>query len=150
MSLPPAQVAPQVLKFYPSPRAPAGTALAAQPRTKITKSGQVEFQAAEVHQFSLADDTVAFELSGAVTVTHTAVNGDYLELTAAKVILFTKIKTEEMKTLGTGGSDLGQKITAAYLEGDVRMDFTPALANRPEQRLIADPSITISPPTAPS
>ncbi|MGD1277409.1 MAG: LPS assembly protein LptD [Tepidisphaeraceae bacterium] len=122
-------------QYAPFPGPPPAT----QPGAAIINptGGQIEFHAPFAEQMALADDTVAVVLSGGVTLTQARDNGDFLELLAGRIVLFTSVTTAQMKTLGNL-SNVGSKITAAYLEDDVRINFTPAAGGRAEQRLTAD------------
>ncbi len=119
------------------PQPMPGTALAAQPRTSNPDAGLVRVNAHLVHQLVLADDTVAWELTDGVTLFQARPNGDLLELQAENVVVFTRQKNKEAKAAGQP-AEIGKDIISAYLEGDVRIDLTPAQAPKPEQRLSAD------------
>jgi hypothetical protein len=88
-----------------------------------------------VKQYPTEDGTRILVLSGGVSVTETAGNGDYLELLARDVVLFADAADS---TQPASLTDLGHHFKAAYLEGDVRVDIVPAIAKQPEQRLTAD------------
>jgi lipopolysaccharide export system protein LptA len=100
------------------------------------KTGVVKFTANSTHQIETSDGYAAFQLSGGVVVLRQSDNGDYLELSANNGVIFTGIKSEELRK--APASDLGRRISAVYLDGDVRINFTPALAAKPEGRLTAD------------
>jgi hypothetical protein len=127
----------------PSPGVLAGTSVAAEPQPRKSTGGVVEFHEGnaqvpgEFHQGEAADGTAVFELSGAVVVTQKRDNGDYMELLADRVVLFTTLKGGTTRS-ATDSADLGKSITAAYLEGDVRINVTPASGKRAEQRLTAE------------
>jgi lipopolysaccharide export system protein LptA len=119
-------------------RLPTGVGLAPQPATRGSGSsnGEISFHAPQFEQSVDANDNVVVILTGGVTVTQNRDNGDFLELIASKVVLFTSEKNEQMKNVDL--SAMGRKFTAGYLEGDVQVNFTPASVLRPEQRMTAD------------
>jgi hypothetical protein len=105
-----------------------------QPGT--SKAGYIEVAPVPLVQQIRADDgTRAFELSGGVKLTESFDNGDFIEFSAQDAVLFTD---EPAGGATSSPADLGHRFTAAYLEGDVRMNFLPALKKNPEQRLTAD------------
>jgi hypothetical protein len=125
------------------PAAVPGASVAAAALPRKSTGGVVEVHQGtpavpgQFHQGQAPDGTAAFELTGGVVVTQTRDNGDFLELLADKAVLFTNMKASEAKS-ATDTADLGKSITAAYLEGDVRINVTPASGKRAEQRLTAD------------
>ncbi|MGA2441495.1 MAG: LPS assembly protein LptD [Tepidisphaeraceae bacterium] len=119
---------------HPNPP-PSTTNAAGIARPAPSKSGYIQFHARLVQQIRADDGTRALELSGGVGVTQSSDNGDFLELNAKDVVLFTD---ERAGGATSSPADLGHHFTAAYLEGDVRMDFIPAASKDPEQRLTAD------------
>ncbi|MDP9172919.1 MAG: LPS assembly protein LptD [Planctomycetota bacterium] len=116
----------------------AGVALSPTPSVQANKGagGVIEFHSRTYEQMVDADNDVVVVLSGGVTITQNRDNGDFLELLANKVVLFTSLKNDQMKAVDM--SSMGRKITAAYLEGDVRINLTPATNLKPEQRMTAD------------
>jgi lipopolysaccharide export system protein LptA len=122
----------------PLPASSAGIALAPTPRKRDASagSGEINFHSRQTEQKVDADLNVAFVLTGGVTITQNRDDGDFLELLAGKVVLFTSLHDDGTKPVDL--SDVGRKITAAYLEGDVRINFTPAQATKAEQRMTAD------------
>jgi hypothetical protein len=126
---PPAPIAnPPLTTTAPPPPPPlGGTSASGVLQPKPSKTGLVRFHANLIVPIQADDGTKAFQLAGSVSITQTADNGDFLELQADNVVLFTSDRTGTPKNF-----------TAAYLEGDVRMNFTPASAKSPEQRLTAD------------
>jgi len=106
--------------------------------TPPLNQGEVEFHAKLLEQVPMPDDTVAIALGGQVAVSQQRANGDLVELLADKAVLFTSMHSHQLKQMKELGG-IGDKVTAVYLEGDVRIVFTPALpAKSAEQRLTAD------------
>jgi hypothetical protein len=98
--------------------------------------GEIEVHAANGQQLALADGSIVDVLTGGVTLTQAQPKGDFLELLSERAVIFTDQKIAGSKN--TGVTDIGRKATAAYLEGDVRINFTPIGAHRAEQRLTVD------------
>ncbi|HEX4053559.1 MAG TPA: LPS assembly protein LptD [Tepidisphaeraceae bacterium] len=121
----------------PPPAPPkGGTSVSGVVQPTLSKAGLVEFHAALVVPTTADDGTSALQLGGGVTITQKSDNGDFLELLANNAVLFSSDRGAA--TTGPSAGGFGRHFTAAYLEGDVRMDFTPASAKKPEQRLTAD------------
>jgi lipopolysaccharide export system protein LptA len=137
------QPAPGPPPANPEPAALPGASVAPAPQPRVTTGGPVQFHEGSAvtpgtfHQGVAADGTAVFELSGDVVVTQTRDNGDYLELLADRVVLFTNMRGEASRS-AMDTNEMSRRITAAYLEGDVRINVTPATGKRAEQRLTAD------------
>jgi lipopolysaccharide assembly outer membrane protein LptD (OstA) len=102
------------------------------------KAGAVHFHApGNIETPPTSDDTLALAMAGGVTLTQTRANGDFITLQADHVVLFTNVKSSETREIANFAS-VGDKVTGAYLEGDVRIDYTPTLQTSPEQRLTAE------------
>ena len=133
------RVASQMLDVAPATQNPNPPHGATNPtgiaQPAPSKAGFIEFQAPLIQQIRAEDGTRALELSGGVEVTQTSDNGDFLELLARDVVLFTDVPAGGATS---SPADLGHHITAAYLEGDVRMNFLPAAQKGHEERLTAD------------
>jgi len=121
----------------PPPPPVGGTSAAGVIQPPLSKTGKVDFSARLTEPIDMGDGLRAYQLTGGVTITRTADSGDFLELLADNAVLFTSDRQEESGKQ-TPGAGLGHHITAVYLEGDVRVNFTPAAAKKPEQRLTAD------------
>jgi len=78
-------------------------------------------------------------LSGGVTLFQRRENGDFIELQADTAVLFTTLDSvKDAARRRKEFSDFSDAVTAAYLEGDVRVVFTPASAREGgEQRFRA-------------
>jgi hypothetical protein len=102
-----------------------------------SQSGYVDLHAGLGQELVLSDDSVVIVTSGGVTLTQTKSTGDFLELLSERGVIFTSLTGEDLKR-GVNASDLGKKITAAYLEGDVRINMMPVGPRKAEERLTAD------------
>ncbi|MGD0389961.1 MAG: LPS assembly protein LptD [Tepidisphaeraceae bacterium] len=121
----------------PAPPAPGGGTNAAgivQPGPG--KAGYIRLGIIPLVQEIRADDgTRAWEISGRFSFTESFDNGDFIEFSAQDVVLFTD---EPAGGATSSPTDLGHHYTAAYLEGDVRVNYLPTVAKSHEQRLTAD------------
>ncbi|MGD0462877.1 MAG: LPS assembly protein LptD [Tepidisphaeraceae bacterium] len=135
---PPGQGAgPALTTTAPPPALPVGgTSASGVVQPAPSKTGTIQFHAKLVEPITAGDGTKALQLGGGVSITQTSDNGDFLELLASNVVLFSSDRSGGATQSSVG--ELGHHFTAAYLEGDVRMNFTPASAKSPEQRLTAD------------
>ena len=71
-----------------------------------------------------ADGKIALVIRGDVLISRRQTNGDLIEMQADQAVLFTNLKTF---TLAGGDiKTIQDAIESAYLEGDVRINFTPA------------------------
>lgn len=87
------------------------------------------------------DENIAVVLKGGVLLIQRRANGDLIELRAQQAVLFTTVKDFNQLQGGSVGG-LQDAVNSAYLEGDVRINYTAAAgprANLPpaEQRLEA-------------
>jgi hypothetical protein len=121
----------------PAP-APGGANVAGVVQPVSGTGSTITFHAPLIQEVEGEKGTHMLELSGGVGVTQLSANGDFLSLQARDVVLFGEGPATTAPT--TNPSEISSlfKPTAAYLEGDVRMDYVPALAKDPEQRLTAD------------
>jgi hypothetical protein len=121
----------------PPPALPVGgTSATGVVQPAPSKMGTINFHAKLIEPITTGDGTKALQLGGGVSVTQTSDNGDFLELLANNVVLFSS--DHDSAATEPSAGEPGHHFTAAYLEGDVRMNFTPAAAKSPEQRLTAD------------
>jgi len=129
--------APIASTSVPPPPAPGGTNASGVVQPSSTKGGSITFGAKLIQETEGENGTRMLVLSGGVNITQTSANGDFLALLARDVVLFSD---EPARSAATSPSDVGHLFapSSAYLEGDVRMDFVPAKAKEPEQRLTAD------------
>lgn len=116
-----------------SATAPAPAATAAVPKTPVF------FEAGEFELARTDDGTVAAVLSKGVKLIHRTVKGDLVEVQGQRVVLFTPIRDiARLQRSGAQIRDVQDAVTAAYVEGDARLVYTPADARRlGEQRLEA-------------
>jgi hypothetical protein len=93
----------------------------------------------QVQSLPTPDGTQAFVLSGDVTIIDDRSDGDLMQIQADRAVVFTGEKTNGiLMDSSSAAAGPGQKVTAAYIEGDVRIQYTPAKNTRPEQRLWAN------------
>ncbi|MGN6626322.1 MAG: LPS assembly protein LptD [Tepidisphaeraceae bacterium] len=113
---------------------------ATQPTTMPTPQSPVTFSAGDVQTTTnTPDGKIAVILRGNVLLMQRRTNGDLIELRSQECVLYTSLTNFSQMQNGTG--DVQNAVTAAYLEGDVRINVTPSA--RPgrqigEQRLRAD------------
>jgi hypothetical protein len=95
----------------------------------------VEFSAGDSTQTNnTPGGNVAFILSKGVILSQKRDNGDLIELWADNAVLFTQLKN--LRDLDKSKfTRVEEAIDAVYLEGDVRIIFTPAKPKTAEQRL---------------
>lgn len=107
----------------------------------------VQFSASNIETIDTPEGTVAGVLTGGVELIQRRANGDYIELRADRVVVFTTLKslkelanpTEKKEPLNPADKKrLSDRVVAAYLEGDVRIDYVPNRKGVGEQRLMAD------------
>jgi hypothetical protein len=98
----------------------------------------IYFESRELETTHTDEGFVAAVLTGDVRLIDRRPNGDFLELSSQNAVIFTRLKSlREVQQSGNRkkGQDM---VVAAYLEGDVRMTFTPVRPGAPEQRLTAN------------
>jgi hypothetical protein len=111
---------------------------ATAPTTRpIRPAEPVTFRAADA-QTVTHDGRVAIVLSGGITLFQPRANRDFVELQADRAVLFTPLRS--LRELGEGREfrTVEDAVTAAYLEGDVRITYTPGQRGLGEQRLQAE------------
>jgi hypothetical protein len=102
-------------------------------------AGAFRFHFNQVQGLPTEDGSLAFILTGDVTIINSRPDGDLIQMQADHAVVFTGEKGQGV--LGDSNSATagpGQKVTAAYVEGDVRIQYTPSKSTRPEQRLWAE------------
>ena len=99
----------------------------------VKKTSRITFSASRIENadYITEDGTEALELSGSVVILQTLPDTSFVELRADRAVLFTHAKSGVPV-------DLENSISAAYLEGDVRIDSTPPPGPKTEQRLWAE------------
>jgi hypothetical protein len=90
-----------------------------------------------IQQIVGSDNSITTILSGKVYITQLRPNGDFMELLSDKAVIFTNLDASVMKN-PEEMQDISRHVTGAYLEGDVRINFTSISPRHPEQRLTAD------------
>jgi len=115
-----------LLGQMPPPPPPPAT----QPGGQFRPAYKVVFAAERIESHPAEDGTIAYVLSGNVTLLAKAQRGTHTELQAQRAVLFTPIT--DIKELGQGlkFASVEEAITSAYLEGDVRVQHTPAPGER--------------------
>jgi lipopolysaccharide assembly outer membrane protein LptD (OstA) len=109
---------------------------ATTPTTQQVKPMEpVSFAFRNLQTFSTPDNKVAVALSGGVTLMQKRENGDFIELRADNAVLFTSLTS--LRTAAEEINSIENAVVAAYLEGDVRITYTPE-TGKGEQRLEAN------------
>lgn len=117
----------------PAPR-PAGS----RPAPKTQGEAPVIFEAVRLETTTADDGTVAIVLNDGVKLVQVRPNNDFIELLADHAVLFTSLHSLR-EIMQSGGKKQGKDpIIAAYLEGDVKIDYVASRPKTPEQRLTGD------------
>ncbi len=98
----------------------------------------VYFESKQLETTETGDGTVAAVLTGDVMLVQRRPNGDTIELRSNRAVLFTPLKSLKELQQSDRVRQLQDAVSAAYLEGDVRIAFTPANPKAGEQRLQAE------------
>jgi lipopolysaccharide export system protein LptA len=99
----------------------------------------VTFLAPELESVNTDEGKVAIVLNKGVMLRQQRPNGDLIELQAQRAVLFTPFKNLREAMEGGGAGKQGStEVEGAYLEGDVRIVFTPNLTPNNDQRMTAD------------
>jgi hypothetical protein len=109
------------------------------PTTQPKPKQPVSFSADHVNTFETQDGMIAFLLVGHVVILQTKPDGDFMDMTSERAVLFTPVHSLREMAEAQQLRTASDSVDAAYLEGDVRATFTPAmLLKRSEQRLTGD------------
>jgi hypothetical protein len=120
------------------------------PRTLTTQPGPgvttrpanppVIYRAADISNLTASNGKMALLLGGrdGVVLTRTDADGSYLEMQAQRAVIFTTLNRLGDIQAMANVRRIEEAITGAYLEGDVRVNLTPATAAAAEQRLEAN------------
>jgi hypothetical protein len=108
-----------------------------QPATQPITTERFSFQFGDADTVTLPDGKVGALLWNGVTLVVTRANTDVIQLQADRVVLFTPLATLQELTTAEKLARVEEVVTAAYLEGDVRITQTPGGRGRIEQRLRA-------------
>jgi hypothetical protein len=133
------QVRPSNVALAQAPEPTSQPATATSPRFAMTDP--VSFRApGELETFTARDGKLAVVLSGGVTLLQDRADGSLIELLSERAVLFTNIeRLTDLQKEGEGPKSIEESIRSAYLEGDIRIVFTPAPgAKIGEQRLTGD------------
>ncbi len=99
----------------------------------------VRFRADEVVITKTADDTIALTLGGHLLLMVDRGKGERVEMQADRMVVFTKIKSAAEAGKLLPGQTMRDQVQAVYLEGDVRLDYTPADGSKTAgQRMTAE------------
>ncbi len=126
----------------PGTRNAPPTPTPAQTQPAVQRNGSdapVEASFGSIETIQTDEGSVAAVLGGGVKLIQARATGDLIELQARRAVLFTPLKS--LKELAAGNGQprrFNQMVTAAYLEGDVRIEYLPNRKNTGEQRLMAD------------
>jgi hypothetical protein len=153
------QVADNLRRVAETPTERLGSAVVARaageptPPREVTsedlRRAPIRFTAGYAPTIEAPDGTMAVLLSGGATIFQRRPNGDFLELRADRAVLFTNVRSLKELADAQSTGESRDVITAAYLEGDVRLTYTPNnvgigssgpqnLRGLGEQRLLAE------------
>ena len=90
----------------------------------------VQLTAAQLRTAPGTDGKLAILASGGVFLMQRSANEDLIELRAAQAVVFTNLRRLDEVAGGTDLGALQEAITGVYLEGDVRIVFTPSPQRR--------------------
>jgi len=128
---------PSLLTDEPTPLPALIPATSPAAGTTLTPGAPVNFVAKNVQNVQSVDDKVAIILSGGVTIFQRRENGDFIELQAESAVLFSQLHALSDLQNSSRFKTLEDSIESAFLEGDVRIRYTPAAPAAAEQRLSA-------------
>ncbi len=139
---PPTEPSAPAVVVAPQP-AQAAPARGSRPATRpAEKTVPVEFSADNVQTVNAQDGTVAVVLTGNVILRQRRPAGELLELLAQDAVMFTRLKSLRELQKSNGRTSGREDFIGAYLEGDVRIRYTPIPTPNPralgEQRLDAN------------
>jgi hypothetical protein len=120
--------------WRPAPPAP----LPLRRPAAVQPPAPVSFHFGHFETWHTPDGRVAAVLSGGVLLIQRRPNGDLIELQAQNAVLFSRLERIDDVAAAERIAAIEQAVAAAYLEGDVRVVYTPARAGRSEQRLQAE------------
>ena len=102
-------------------------------------TNDVRFRADEVVPAQTPDGTMAITLGGHLMLTVDRGKGERIEMQAERMVVFTKSKDAAEARQMLPGQTFRDKIQAVYMEGDVRLDYTPPEGSRsPGNRMTAE------------
>ncbi|MEA2734344.1 MAG: hypothetical protein QOE14_795, partial [Humisphaera sp.] len=131
---------------------PANQRVHLSPRTLTTRAGAdagagvttrpvaapVRYKASDIRNITASNGKMALALSGGVVLSREDADGNHLEMQADRAVIFTTLnRLGDIKDM-QDVRRTEEAITAAYLEGDVRVNITPAKDLQGEQRLEAE------------
>jgi hypothetical protein len=114
---------------------PAGTDEDAPPPPPKVEPVRLIFKQMDTQY--VVDGKVAPLVTGGITLMQRRDNGDFIELQAERAVIFTTLdKPSDASRLGEA-KNIEEAVSGVYLEGDVRIVFTPANPTTGEQRFRA-------------
>lgn len=114
-----------ILVAEPTPDEAATTQPTTGPTTLPTAKAPVFFNGGSLQTTqNTPDGKIAIVLGNNVLLTQRQPNGDYIELQADQAVLFTTL--DKFADITSDMGSVQDAIQSAYLEGDVRINFTPA------------------------
>ena len=127
---------------FPTGTAPVNPALLQQPppppttvpATQPVPKSPITIICPSIQTVTTPDNKLAVVLSNGVTLLQTRPNGDYIECQADRAVLFTA-RSSLRELAGTKGFDTPESaVESVFLEGDVRITFTPSPPDKPGQK----------------
>lgn len=118
-------------------RAATATAPASLP-APFAPPPPVSFTAQSLETERTAEGDVAIVLTGGVHLRQRRPTGDYVEMRADRAVLYTPLREPREAMERVQGGSGASAASGAYLEGDVRMVYTPAATPNHEQRMEAN------------
>jgi hypothetical protein len=109
-----------------------------QPSTQPRRTQPVVFSADHVGNPETIDGKIAFIVNGNVKLFQKRRGDEMIELQADRAVLFTPLSSLNELQKSEQFKSVEDAVTAAYVEGDVRIVVTPALKGHSEQRLLAN------------
>jgi hypothetical protein len=108
------------------------------PKTQPSlRRGELRMHADDTEFIPTADDTLAATLRGNVILLQTRPNHDFLEIRSDRAVVFTDEKASRVAESPGDLTSMGGHVVGAYLEGDVRINYTPNAQERAETRMTA-------------
>ncbi len=112
---------------------------ATQPTTRPSKRNPpISFSADKVESVNTSEGLVAIVITGNVKIFQRRGESETLEMQAERAVLFTPLHSLKELDKNDKFTKVEEAITAAYLEGDVRIVHTPSGKKPVDQRLAAN------------
>jgi hypothetical protein len=107
------------------------------PTTAPIPAGPVSFSAGYYQTIDTPEGTVAVVCSNSVVLFQRRTGGDFVEMRADSAVIFTTLHSLHDLTESQRSKAIEDNVTGVYLEGDVRIVYTPIKPTIGEQRLEA-------------